>query len=59
MITTEGCVTLHDSCSTPEHNIENAGSVTYTRDVIRLDSRFELVEVVDTLTVVRRRETDA
>jgi hypothetical protein len=51
-----GCVALHDSCSSRDVHIDDAGSVIYTRDVIVKDSRFEVVEVVDTLTVVRRRE---
>ncbi|HEX8501818.1 MAG TPA: class I SAM-dependent methyltransferase [Pyrinomonadaceae bacterium] len=50
-----GVVALHDSCSSAERLIEDAGSVRYTREVIRRDPRFEVVEVVDTLTVLRRR----
>lgn len=34
--------------------IEDAGSARYTREVISQDPRFEVVEVVDTLTVLRR-----
>jgi hypothetical protein len=47
-------VCLHDSCSSAERDIEGASSVAYTREVIRRDPRFEFVEAVDTLTVVRR-----
>jgi hypothetical protein len=47
---------LHDSRSTPDNNIDDAGSVLFTREVIRNDPRFEVIEAVDTLTVVRRRE---
>jgi predicted O-methyltransferase YrrM len=54
LIVPGGCVALHDSCSTPSNNIDDAGSVHYTREVIRADPRFEVLEVVDTLTVVRR-----
>jgi hypothetical protein len=50
-----GHVALHDSCSSPMRNIDTAGSVRYTSDVIRHDPRFQLAEVVDTLTVVRRK----
>ena len=50
-----GVVALHDSCSSAGRRIEDAGSVRYTREVIRRDPRFEVVEVVDTLTVLRRR----
>ena len=57
LIVPGGCVALHDSRSTPDNNIEDAGSVIFTRDVILNDPRFEVVEVVDTLTVVRRLET--
>lgn len=55
LVTPGGIVALHDSCSSPTHNIDNAGSVRYVRDVIRHDPRFEPVEVADTLTVLRRR----
>lgn len=51
-----GVVALHDSCSSAEREIEDAGSVLYTRDVVRRDARYELAEVIDTLTVMRRRE---
>jgi predicted O-methyltransferase YrrM len=50
-----GVVALHDSCSSASRDIEDAGSVRYTREVIRLDARFEVAEVVDTLTVLRRK----
>src|SRR5262249_31521464 len=46
---------LDDSHPTPERPIDDAGSVRYTRDVIRKDSRFEFLEVVDSLSVFRRR----
>ncbi len=55
LIVPGGCVALHDSCSTPTNNIESAGSVIYTREVVCRDTRFEIAEVVDTLTVLRRR----
>jgi predicted O-methyltransferase YrrM len=58
LIAPGGYVALHDSCSTPTNNIDTAGSVAYTREVIRQDRRFELVEVVDTLTIVKRRQTE-
>lgn len=54
LIVPGGCVALHDSRSTPERPIDDAGSVIYTAEVIRRDPRFELAEVVDSLTVVRR-----
>jgi hypothetical protein len=50
-----GIAALHDSRSAPGKNIDSAGSVAFTRDVVLRDERFELVETVDTLTVVRRR----
>jgi predicted O-methyltransferase YrrM len=50
-----GIVALHDSRSTPERRIDNAGSVKVTREVILPDRRFEEVESVDSLTVMRRR----
>jgi predicted O-methyltransferase YrrM len=49
-----GVVCLHDSRSTPERPIEDAGSVRATSDVVRKDPAFELVDEVDSLTIVRR-----
>lgn len=50
-----GLVCLHDSRSTPERPIDDAGSVRATREVIGQDPAFELVDEVDSLTIVRRR----
>jgi predicted O-methyltransferase YrrM len=50
-----GVVAIHDSRSTSDRSIEDAGSVKVTNAVILKDPRFELVEVADSLTVVRRR----
>ena len=50
-----GIIALHDSRSTAERRIDDAGSVRVTNDVILRDPRFDLVEAVDSLTVVRRR----
>jgi predicted O-methyltransferase YrrM len=50
-----GVVLLHDSCSSATRKIDDAGSARVTREVIRVDPRFEVVEVVDTLTAVRRK----
>ncbi len=50
-----GIVCLHDSHATPERPIQDAGSVRYTEELVRRDARFEVVEVVETLTVLRRR----
>lgn len=47
-------IALHDSRSTSLRPINTAGSVVFTRDVIRNDERFELVDEVDSLTVLRR-----
>jgi predicted O-methyltransferase YrrM len=50
-----GIVALHDSRSTAARPLDDAGSVRYTRDVILRDSRFEPVDAVDSLSVVRKR----
>ena len=50
-----GVVCLHDSRSTPERRIDDAGSVRATSRVVRTDPAFELVEEIDSLTIVRRR----
>ena len=49
-----GVVALHDSRSSQERNIEEAGSVVFTRDVVLKDARYRQVEAVDTLTVMQR-----
>jgi predicted O-methyltransferase YrrM len=55
LIAPGGVVALHDSCSSAARDIEGAGSVRFTREVIRQDPRFAVVEVVDTLTVLVRK----
>jgi predicted O-methyltransferase YrrM len=49
-----GIVALHDSRSTLERPIDDAGSVKVTKEVILRDSRFSVVDTVDSLTVLRR-----
>ena len=49
-----GVVTLHDSRSTPERPIDDAGSVRYTQAVIRNDPRYRVIDEVDSLTVLER-----
>jgi hypothetical protein len=49
-----GIVCLHDSRSSASRDIEDAGSVRYTREVILRDPRFRVVETVETLTVLER-----
>jgi hypothetical protein len=58
MIAGEGIVALHDSRSSATRRIDEAGSVVFTREVIHRDERFEVVDTVDTLTVLRRRRDD-
>lgn len=50
-----GVVALHDSRSSESRQIADAGSARFTRDVILRDPDFEVVEAVDTLTILRRR----
>lgn len=54
LVAPDGIVALHDSRATPDSPIENAGSVRMTEECALRDTRFSLVEVVDTLTVLRR-----
>jgi predicted O-methyltransferase YrrM len=54
LIVPGGIVALHDSVSSTTVNLEHAGSVKFTREVILRDLRFQLLEQVDTLTVLRR-----
>jgi predicted O-methyltransferase YrrM len=55
LIAPGGVACLHDSRSTAARNIESAGSVRATNEIVLNDPDFELVEQVDSLTVVRRR----
>lgn len=50
-----GIVALHDSRSTPERPIDEAGSVKVTNEVILRDERFAVVRTVDSLTVLQKR----
>jgi predicted O-methyltransferase YrrM len=49
-----GIIALHDSRSTAERKIDDAGSAVFTREVILRDPRFVKLEEVDSLTVIRR-----
>jgi len=49
-----GRVGLHDSRSTPERPIEHAGSVRFTDEFIRRDTRYRVVDEVGSLTVLER-----
>ncbi len=49
-----GIIALHDSRPTPDQQIENLGSVRFTREVIEHDPHFQVVEVVDSLTVLEK-----
>jgi predicted O-methyltransferase YrrM len=51
-----GIVALHDSRSYNGRDIESAGSVKFTRDVILRDPGFAVLETVDSLTVLQKRE---
>jgi predicted O-methyltransferase YrrM len=50
-----GLVCLHDSRSTPARDIGTAGSVRATNEIVLQDPDFELIEQIDSLTVVGRR----
>ena len=54
MVAPGGVVALHDSRSTPNRPIDDAGSARYTSDVVLADPRFHLAETVDSLTVLHR-----
>jgi predicted O-methyltransferase YrrM len=49
-----GLIALHDSRSTPSRQIDDAGSVRFTREVIIHQPHFKVVDEIDSLTVVRR-----
>jgi predicted O-methyltransferase YrrM len=49
-----GVVALHDSRSSADRQIDDAGSARFTREVIARDPRFTVIDAVDSVTVVRR-----
>jgi predicted O-methyltransferase YrrM len=50
-----GIVAIHDSRASPNGHTGAVGGVRFTGLVILKDARFELLEAVDSLTVLRRR----
>src|SRR5205814_5561841 len=54
LIAVGGVVALHDSRSSPQRQIDHAGSVLYTQAVILRDPGFRVAEEVDSLTVLTR-----
>ena len=55
LIAPGGLMALHDSRFVPEHGIGEQTSVRYTREHILPDPAFEVVDAVESLTVLRRR----
>jgi hypothetical protein len=54
MLARGGVIALHDSRSTPERRIDEAGSVRFPSEVILRDPGYTLAGAVDSLTVARR-----
>jgi len=52
-----GVVALHDSRATPNRPIHDAGSVRYCQEVIVYHPGFEVIEFVDSLTILRARSS--
>lgn len=55
LIAQGGVIALHDSRSYVDRQIDHVGAARYTAEVIRKDPRFEVIDEVDSVTVVRRR----
>jgi len=51
-----GRIALHDSRSSASRDIETAGSVQFTKQVILKDPSFDVVAQTETLTVLRRKD---
>lgn len=51
-----GVIALHDSRSYADRQIDHVGAARYTAEVIRKDPRFEVIDEVDSVTVVRRKD---
>ena len=56
LIAPGGIIALHDSRSTSDRSIDDWGSARLTRDVIEPDPRFQIVDTVDSLTVLERSD---
>jgi predicted O-methyltransferase YrrM len=56
LVGARGVMALHDSCSTPDRPIDGAGSVQFAREVILRHPSFRVVDIVDSLTVVERKD---
>lgn len=54
-----GVIALHDSQSFAGRNIDNAGSVQFTRERVLADPRFRVLNRVDSLTVLQRKQTES
>ena len=52
-----GVILLHASRSSPTYNIDHAGSVKHTGEVVLKDPRFVTEETVENLIVLRRIQT--
>ena len=53
-----GVIALHDSQEVPGDGLGEQGSARYMREVIAFDARFEMVETIDYLTILRRRKAE-
>ena len=49
-----GVICLHDTRSTADRHLDDAGSAIFARTVLPQDRRFTLLEVVDSMTILRR-----
>lgn len=49
-----GFIAIHDSRSSTDRDLSNAGSAVFTRDAILKDKNFRPVEAIDTLTVLQK-----
>ena len=54
IIALHGIVAIHDSRVTPARAIHGAGSVRFTEDVIVRDPQFQVIDEIDSLTVLQR-----
>src|SRR5207249_11814731 len=52
-----GTIAIHDSRAVPQTGAAPAGGVRYTSEVVLRDPRFEVIDAVDSLTVLRRVES--
>ncbi len=57
LVAPAGIIAIHDSRATAGGHSEDVGGVRFTREIVVHDPRFDVVDEVDSLTVLRRKSS--